>query len=104
MVDEEELVVCKEVEEILKKKAITSLQKEPKHFLSSIFVDPKKSEEFLPIISLKKLSSCVEYNHFKMEGLFLLNGFLEKDDYLCRLDLNDAYFLVPFYKESQRFQ
>ena len=37
-----------------------------------------------------------------MEGLFLLNKFLEKN-IICKLDLKDAYFLVLLHKDSQTF-
>ena len=48
----------------------------------------------------KKLNSCVEYDNFKMEGIFLLN---EEDDYHCKMDLKDAYSSVPLHQDSQRY-
>ena len=54
------------------------------------FDSSKESDGFRPIKNLKKLNSYVEYKHFKMKGLFLLNKLLEKGDFLCKLDLMDA--------------
>ena len=62
-----------------------------------------KSNGFFPVINLKKLTSCVEYKDFKMEGLFLLNKLLEKDDFLWKLDLKDACFLLSLHKDFQKY-
>ena len=32
------------------------------------------------------------YQHFKMEGLHCLRNILKKGDYMCKLDLKNAYF------------
>lgn len=39
------------------------LQNEPKQFLNLVFIVPKKSEGFCPVINLSKLNSCDEQNH-----------------------------------------
>ena len=54
-----------------------------------------------PEENLNNLNSYVEYNHFKMEGLFLLNELLEEGDDLCKLDLKDVYFSVLLRQNSQ---
>ena len=43
------------------------------------------------------------YQHFKMKGLNLLQNMLQKGDYMCKLDLKDAYFCVPLKKESGKY-
>ena len=60
-------IVQEEMEEMLKKKAIAPVQNKPDQFVSSIFIVPKKSSGFRPIINLKNLNSYIEFNHFKME-------------------------------------
>ena len=45
----------------------------------------------------------VPYEHSKMESLNSLQFLLNKGDYLIKLDLKDAYFCVPLYKESRKF-
>ena len=64
-----------------------------KQFLCSTFIVSKESEWFHLVINLRKLNSCVEYNHFKMKGLFLLNELLEKYDYISA---KDSYFQYLF--------
>ena len=73
MTEQEKVVVLKEIEKILKKEAIIPM----KH-------------GFSPVVNLEEQNSCVEYKHFKMEELFLLNKLLKKDHFLCKLDLKDA--------------
>ena len=64
-------------------------------FISTIFVIPKKSGGFRPIINLKALNEFVEHNHFKMEGIHTLRRSLRPDDWLAKLDLQDAYLTIP---------
>ena len=62
MTEEEELIVWKKLWDMLKKKAIIPLQNKPKHSLGSMFIVPKKSDEFQPVINLRKQNSCAKYN------------------------------------------
>ena len=55
------------------------------------------------MINLKDWSTFISYKHFKMEGLHLLKEILEQSEYLCKLDLKDAYFRVPLNKESRKY-
>ena len=41
------------------------------------------------------------YCHFKMEGLLNLKYMLEKEDYIYKLELKDAYLSVPLEKKIQ---
>lgn len=73
---------------ILQTRAIKPVQSSINRFLSSVFVIPKKNSGHRPVINLKKLNCHIPYFFFfKMEGLFLL-----KEDYMCKIDLKDAYF------------
>ena len=38
-----------------------------------------------------------------MEDLFLLKEILQKNDYICKIDLKDAYFAVPPHSSSQKY-
>ena len=77
---------------MLKKGATKLVQANTKNqFLSSIFIVPKKDSGHRPMTNLNKLDKHIPYIHFKMEGLFLLKEML-KGDYMCKIDLKDAYF------------
>ena len=49
---------------------IIPVKHEAGQFLSSVFTVPKRSDCLRQVINLKKLNSCVEYKHFKIEGFF----------------------------------
>ena len=55
------------------------------------------------MINLKQLNTFILYKRFKMEGLHLLKEILERDHYLCKLDLKGAYFCVPLNKQSRKY-
>jgi len=96
-------LVDKEVQSLLEKGAIKEIQSEEGKFFSSIFLVEKKDSGQRPVINLKRLNSYIPYNHFKMEGLYLLKDLLLEGDFMCKVDLKDAYFVVPLHCSSQEF-
>ena len=54
------------------------------------------------VINLKKLNQHIPYEHFKMEGLFLLKELLQKGDYMYKIDLKDAYFSMSFLHQGSQ--
>jgi len=76
----QEILIQKEIEEMLEKGAIQQAQPTVNQFLSSIFLVPKKDGGNRPVINLKKLNEFIPYQHFKMEGLHSLQSLMEQDD------------------------
>ena len=72
-------------------------------FISNLFLVEKKDGGNRPVINLKHLNQFIPYHHFKMEGLHCLRNILKKGDYMCKLDLKDAYILVPLKPASRKF-
>lgn len=60
-----------------------------------------KEVNLQPVINLKKLNSCVECKHFKIDGIFLLKKAFRKDNYLCKRDLQDTNFCL--HQDSQKY-
>ena len=89
---QEKVLVNQDIEQMLKKGAIKVAQQDRSLFLNSIFVVPKKDSGHHPMINLKSLNHYIPYSYFKMEGLFLLKKTLQEGDYMCKIDLKDAYF------------
>ena len=56
-----------------------------------------------PLINLKHLNQFIPYQHFKMEDLLRFKKVLLKGNYMHKLDLQDAYFLVPLNKKSRKY-
>ena len=90
-----------------RKEAIVVSGPKEDQFLSSLFLMKKKDGGNRSVVNLKDMKSNIPYQHFKMEGLFLLKGMLLPGDKFCKIDLKDAYFAISLSvksKKNVRFQ
>ena len=92
---EKSLLVDTEIQTLLQKGEIKMIDSSQDKYLSSILLVEKKDSSQMPVINLKSLSQHIPYEQFKMEGLYLLKELLKEGDFLCNVDLKDAYFVVP---------
>ena len=101
---EEELSLDSEVQKMLDKHAIQLIPSNQanKGFHSQLFTVPKKDGGTRPIINLKKLNSFVQTVHFKMESTYMLRDLLKTGDWMTKVDLKDAYFMVPIALHHRR--
>ena len=97
----EQVAIDQEISEMLQKGAIQVVSPMNGEFLSSVFLVKKKDGGNRPVINLKELNSHVTYQHFKMEGLYLLKHLIQMGDWMIKVDLKDAYFSVPVSKQHQ---
>lgn len=52
----------------------------------------------------KKINNYIQCQHFKMEGIPALREIMEKkNDYICKLDLKDAYVVVGLHPQSRKY-
>ncbi len=73
-------------------------------FISNQFVVPKKATgKYRPILNLKALNQFIRYEHFKMECLDNVKYLICRNDWLVKLDLQDAYFVVPVTSQHRNF-
>ena len=100
---EEGKLVELEVKGMLKKGLIRKVQTSKEEFVSNLFFVKKKDRGQRPVINLKQLNVYILYCHFRMEGLQKLKYMLQKEDYMCRLGLKDAYFSVLLEKKFKAF-
>lgn len=73
-----------------------------KGFLSNFFTI-QEAKKRGPILNCQKLNQFLQYEHFKMEEVPALREILEKNDYMYRIDLKDAYVMVPIHPHSRKF-
>ena len=80
---------------LVQKQAVQEVPVTTKEYYSNIFMVPKKDEDQRPVINLKSLNKYVKSEYFKMEGLHTVKGLLQKSDWMAKVDLKDAFFMVP---------
>ena len=64
---------------------------------------PKKDGSKWMILNLKRLNKFVEYKHFKMESLQNVLELIRPGFYMASIDLKDAFYSVPVYKNHQTY-
>ena len=58
---------------------------------------------FWPVINLRPLNAFIQKQHFKMEGTGMLRDLLQASDWMCSIDLKDAYLSVSISQEHRRY-
>ena len=71
--------------------------------MSNVFLVWNKDRYHRSIINLKMLNRFVSFLHFKMEGLSQLKHLIQERNWMCKLELKDAYFIVPLDWSSRKF-
>ena len=66
-----------------------------------MFMVPKKDGGQRPVINLKHLNKFVKSEHFKMEGLHTVKALIQKNDWLAKVDLKDAFFMIPMAQQHR---
>ena len=72
-------------------------------FYSHLFVTPKVTGGWRPVIDLSRLKGWVELSSFHMETAQSVLQSLRPGDWMVCLDLQDAYLLVPVHPTSRRY-
>ena len=96
-------LVNQEVQDMLRKDVIVVTDPKEDQFLSSLFLVKKKDGGNRPVVNVMDLNRNIPYQHFKMEGLFLLKEMLLPGDKVCKIDLTDAYFAIPLPVKSRKY-
>jgi len=96
-------LVSIEIQTMLEKQAISVVQSDQRGFVSQIFLVPKKDGGHRPVINLKALNKFIVEEHFKMEGFHMVKDLVKPGDWLAKIDLKDAYFLVPIDPSHRKY-
>lgn len=97
-------VICQvEVNSLQEKGAVGRIPLEDRCFVSGIFVIPKSSGGFRPIVYLQGLNKFVEKLHLKIKGVSVMKGMVRKKDYFTKIELQDAYLTIPIHSDDRKF-
>ena len=92
----------KELGSLLQKGAIEPAPPGP-GFYSRMFVVSKASGGWRPIIDLSTLNTFVERTRFRMETVQSVLSAIRQNDWMCSVDLKDAYLQVPIHQDSRKY-
>ena len=92
-----------EIQALLAKGAVKKVHSQSDQFTSRLFVVPKKDGSLRPVINLKPLNSHMDNQHFKMEGIHKVKELLREGDWMCSVDLKDAYLSVAIAESHRKF-
>ena len=93
-----------EVATLLEKGALNMVKPVSGQFLSRLFLVCKRDGNSRQVINLKELNVFLKYDHFKMEGIHLHRDLLQPQDWLGKIDLKDAYFVIPVWKDHRKYR
>ena len=95
--------LLQEVQALCRKGAVVSADPSSPGFYSHLFVVPKASGGWRPVIDLKALNHFVYAPHFRMHTVASVLNTVSVGDWAFTVDLTDAYLHVPIHKESQKY-
>ena len=96
------LALTEEVLALLEKDAVEPAPSTP-GFYSRLFVVPKVSGGFRPVIDLSRLNGYVATSHFRMQTPQSILESVRQDDWMVTVDLKDAYLQVPVHPRCRQF-
>ena len=95
--------LASELKALREKRAVEPVDDVRESFISPMFVVPKGDGAWRPVINLRSLNQHVTPHHFKMEGIRVVKGLIQKGDWMVKLDLKDAYLSVPIHPQHRKF-
>lgn len=71
-------------------------------YLSHLFLieEPTKVR---PVLDCTRINTHIQCHHFKMEGIPALRELIQEGDWMTKIDLKDAYTVVPIHSSSRPF-
>lgn len=100
---QEEEAIRHEQEDLFNKRAVELAKQRPHCVLTQFCIQKKGSAAMRPILNMKVLSPFINSPHFKMEGIRAAKEILRRGDWMCRVDLKDAYLHVGVRWQDRKY-
>ena len=100
---ERHTALLQQVTALLQKQAIELVSVPGPSFYSRLFVTPKRSGEWRPIIDLSRLNKFLVVPHFKMETQHSIVAAMKIGAWSTSLDLQDAFLHVPIAEQDRKY-
>lgn len=91
-----------ELKALVEKRVVEPADNTRGSFISPMLVVPKGDGAWRPVINLQCLNQHVTPHQFKMEGIRVVKGLIQKGDWMVKLDLKDAYLPVPIHPHHRK--
>ncbi|MEL7079690.1 MAG: reverse transcriptase domain-containing protein, partial [Cyanobacteria bacterium J06582_2] len=85
------------------KRAIEVVESGLTGFYNRLFVVPKATGGWRPVLDVSALNKFVVLTSFKMESPKSVLSAILRDDWMVSIDLKDAYFQIPIHPESRKY-
>ena len=72
-------------------------------FYSQLFLRPKPSGEYRPIIDLSRLNNHIVCPKFKMETVQSIRNSLQPGEWCTQIDIKDAYLHIPVQARFRKY-
>ena len=96
--------IRKQVIKLAEKRAIETVQHPiGEGFYSRLFLVPKSSGGYRPVIDLSKITKYIQVPRFKMETAASIRDTLQGSHWAITVDLTDAYFHIPMHAKAKPF-
>lgn len=95
--------LSKEVASLQEKGAVEIVKSPSPGYYSRLFLVPKASGGWRPIIDLSPLNKSLQLTDFKMETVASVITAIRAGDFMASIDLQDAYFQIPVHPASRKF-
>ena len=88
-------ILRREVEDMLEKKVLELVDAQEPAFYNRLFLVPKASGKWRPVLDVSRLNKFVETSKFSMETPQTVQELVREGDWMISLDMRDAYFHIP---------
>ena len=97
------LALQQEVAALLEKEAIEEVVDPSPGFYNRLFVVPKASGGWRPVLDVSRLNKFVLLTSFSMESPRTVMDAVCRGDWMFSVDMQDAYFHVPIHPDSRKY-